>query len=213
MLFYGVWVLKRKVHIFFGNSFFILFICTLYFRILQVRELNKLLHPSSPRLSVHLRSNQCSLKNHQLLLVCSLSPFSIGPHPGAFGHGTVPWHWSLGECTPCWMLSNGSEWSLMSLKMQCSVWCCSPGKMTICAPEDRRQAYVYTYLPHTHTHGQHLHILTRTENQKHTFNWLFAASAHYCPFSEKIWNVVSHGSIRVFCVFKEWCVCVCWCLC
>jgi len=87
----------------------------------------------------------------QLLLVCSLGPFSIGPHPGAFGHGSVPWHRSLGECVPCWMLSNGSEWSLMSLKTQRSVWRCSPGKITICAPEDW---HTHTHT-HTHTHSEH----------------------------------------------------------
>lgn len=111
----------------------------------------------------------------------SLGPFSIGPHPGAFGHGSVPWHRSLGECTPCWMLSNGAEWSLMSLKMQRSVWCCSPGKITICAPEDWTQAFMYR---HARIRALHAHTNTHTENKKHTFNWLFTASAHYCPFTE-----------------------------
>lgn len=166
-LIYEGWVWKKKTqNNFFGNSSLILFNSFSEFLNSTSEGTQQAVTPSSPHLPSHLHSNQCSLKNHQLLLVCSLSPFSIGPHPGAFGHGTVPWLWSLGECTPCWMLSNGSEWSLMSLKMQCSVWCCSPGKITICATEDRTQAYVYSPHPHTHTGSSYTNSHTLTHKTR-----------------------------------------------
>lgn len=132
--------------------------------------------------------------------MCSLGSFSIGPHPEAFGHGSVPWHRSLGECTPCWMLSNRSEWSLMSLKMQCSVWRCSPGKIAICAREDRTQAYMNKHTRAcTYTNARNTHATGFLQLQ-HTIVLLVKRSG--------TWSVtLPLGS----CVSEDWlsvCVCV-----
>lgn len=132
--------------------------------------------------------------------MCSLGSFSIGPHPEAFGHGSVPWHRSLGECTPCWMLSNRSEWSLMSLKMQCSVWRCSPGKIAICAREDRTQAYMNKHTRAcTYTNARNTHATGFLQLQ-HTIVLLVKRSG--------TWSVtLPLGS----CVSEDWLsVCVCY---